>query len=126
MTTITRIAPDNAAYAWANCRQACLAALPADFVHDYRTQLDAAAVTAMAMTLPEAWAATGLGYEMKPVSEVEMGSPYGPHDGIEPEWYWLAWDRAADAIDAEALVLAADLGAELASYRDDEPVDFDR
>lgn len=116
-TTQTRTVADNPAYAWRNSTQGCLQVLDGDFVHDYRELLDAAAVTAMTLTLPEAWATTGLGFTYEAVSEADMGSPYGPRDGVAEDWYWAAWDRAADAIDGHALVIAAGLDAEYVMYR---------
>lgn len=113
-----RTVADNAACAWRNSSQGCLLELPGDFVADFRSDLDAAAITAMALTLPEAWAATGLGWTVRWVSEAEMGSPWGPRDGVADDWYWAAWDRAAEAIDAHALVAAVRLGDECATYRD--------
>lgn len=116
-TTAVRTVADNPAYAWRNSTQECLRVLDADFVHDYRDLLDGAAITAMALTLPAAWLATGLGFTVVLVPEADMGSPYGPREGVAEDWYWAAWDRAAADIDGYALVAVAGLDAEYAGYR---------
>lgn len=105
---------DNPGYAWRNQEGDRLSELPDDFVDDYRTALDAAAVTAMACVLPEVWAERG--YRFASATEDEMADPWRPgqpHD----ETYWAVWDEAAARIDPWALVDAAGLSAELAEYR---------
>jgi hypothetical protein len=112
---IARFAPadvvENARYAWDNSRQACLAALPEDFVCDFRDKLDEAAVAAIAGVLIVLWERRG--FAVRFVAPDEMDTSDRPvADGI----YYTTWDEAADRLDAHKLVEAAELNDELNGY----------
>lgn len=113
---IARFAPahvvENARYAWDNSKQACLAALPEDFVCDFRDKLDEAAVATIAEVLTVLWERRG--FAVRFVSPEEMDrSDRSVADGI----YYATWDEAADRLDAHKLVEAAELNDELFGYQ---------
>lgn len=107
------IVVDNAAYAWSNTTQACLAALHDDFVSDYRAQLDRAAAEAIVPFLIAAWAQIDYEVRFGTTDEVDRSDRAVPN-----ETYWAVWERAADALDAHDLVAAAELNDELNGYRE--------
>lgn len=104
---------DNAAYAWSNTTQACLAELPDDFVYDFRYQLDKAAAEAIVPFLVAAWGQLGYDVRFGTTDEVDRSDRAVPN-----ETYWAVWERAADALDAHDLVVAAELNDELFGYRE--------
>ncbi len=110
-----KVVSDNAAYAWNNSTQACLGALPDDFVFDYRDLLDGVAIAAIEPELRAAWARRG--YLVEFVSRNEMAS--SEVDRLVPdETYWQVWDEAADRLEATELASAAELNDELFGYRE--------
>jgi hypothetical protein len=110
----TPVVTDNARYAWDDSSEFCLDRLPADFVGDYRAQLDAAGVPAMELELARVWAEHG--YRVEWVSVAQMGSG---EDRIVPNTLiWDVWAEAARRIDETALVAAAELNDELNGYRE--------
>lgn len=106
---------DNPEYAWCNSTQACMAALPDDFVSDYRDLLDGAAVDAIEPELRAAWARRG--YRAEFVSRDEMASAEVDRQ-VPDETYWAVWDEAADRLEATELASAAELNDELFGYRE--------
>jgi hypothetical protein len=113
--TTTRIAQDNAAYAWHN-RAACPFRDISCFYSDHCRDLDPVAIAAMEQALIDTWAVTGLGHTVEWVPEGVMESPWSSRGGVADQWYWIAWDRAAQSLDAMALIEAAGLTEEYARY----------
>lgn len=104
---------DNPAYAWRNLdektQQAFYGQLDPDFVHDNRTELDAAATALFGPLLIAAWREHG--YQ----------ACFGP-DGLpmqrrpkDKPWYQV-WDTAADRLDPHDVVIKAGLEDELLRY----------
>jgi hypothetical protein len=104
---------DNPAYAWRNLdettQQAFYAKLDADFVHDNREALDAAATVLFGPVLNTVWA------------EHDYQVVFGP-DGLPMQrrprgfpWYQV-WDEAATRLNPHAVVVEARLDDELLRY----------
>ncbi len=104
---------DNPAYAWRNldekAQKAFYSQLDADFVHDNRTALDAAATVLFGPILIAVWMEHG--YQ----------ALFGP-DGLPMQrrpkhfpWYTV-WDEAASRLDPYAVVIKARLDDELLRY----------
>jgi hypothetical protein len=114
-TTTVKTVTDNAKYAWDDSSDFCLHRLPADFVAEYRNELDAAGIPAMEAELAAEWERRG--YTVRWVSEREMEAH---EDRLVPgELQWEAWEKAADRIDPYALVAAADLSDVLRYWSED-------
>lgn len=113
-TVAVRVVVDNARYAWDNSSQLCMAALPEDFVGDYRHALDSAAVAAMETELRTVWAEHG--YCVAYGSWKALASPTDRR--LPDDVYHEMWDEAASRLDAFALVDVADLNGVLAGYRE--------
>lgn len=109
-----RTVTDNATYAWDDSSEFCLDRLAADFVYDYRVQLDAAGVPAMELELTRVWAEHGYRVEWVSVAQMESGE-----DRTVPnKLIWDVWAEAARRIDETALVAAAELNDELNGYKE--------
>ncbi|MDX3661255.1 hypothetical protein PV646_28455 [Streptomyces sp. ID05-26A] len=109
----TTVVTDNPVFAWRNVldavKDAFYAELDADFVHDYRAQLDQAASVLFGPALIEAWAE--LGYQVT----------FGPDDlsmQRRPKyWPWReVCDTACARLDPYLVVIKADLDGELLRY----------
>lgn len=105
---------DNPAYAWRNVdepvKDAFYAQLDADFVFDYRAQLDTAAVNLFGPALVTQWWKQGRPVMFGPDDEATMlRRPKGlPHHEV--------WDDAARHLDPYAVVIKANLDDELLRY----------
>lgn len=111
-----RVVVDNARYAWDNSLQLCMAALPEDFVGDYRHALDSAAVAAMETELRTVWAERG--YRVAYGSWKALASPTDRR--LSDDVYHGVWDEAAARLDAYALVDVAGLNDELNGYQESD------
>jgi len=113
---IARFAPEhvveNARYAWDNSKQACLAALPEDFVYDFRDKLDEVAVAAIAEVLAVLWKRRGFTVRFVSPEEIDR-SDRSVANGI----YYATWDEAADRLDPHRLVADAELNEQLFDYQ---------
>lgn len=120
-STVRGTITDCPAYAWRNIAEKAQAAfygqLDADFVHDYRAELDAAATkvredgtSLFGAVLAEAW--TEQGYLVSLHGEDGLVHQRRPH-GFP--WH-LVWDTAASRLDPHAVVIAAGLDDELLRY----------
>jgi hypothetical protein len=104
---------DNPAYAWRNLDEKAqghfYGQLDADFVHDYRSELDAAATELFGPVLVAVWIEHGyqvtFGPDGLPMQRRPKGFP----------WYEV-WDEAASRIDPHAVVIKARLDDELLRY----------
>lgn len=105
---------DCVPYAWRNIDEKVQAAfygqLDADFVHDYRAQIDAAATVLFGPVLIAVWAEHGF--------QVTLGGPDGlPHQRRPHNFPWhQVWDEAARRLDPHAVVIEARLDDELLRY----------
>lgn len=104
---------DCPAYAWRNVadrvKDAFYARLDADFVHDYRSQLDATATVLFGPLLIQVWAEHGYQVTRGPDGDTMLRRPTGP------PWYKV-WDEAAKRLNPHAVVFAARLDDELLRY----------
>lgn len=115
-TTAAKTVVDNAKYAWDNSYAEELAALPADFVRDYRDALDKAAVDAIVPHLIAAWRRRGYSVTFGPFELLESGESRL----VSNETYWAVWNEAADRLDPHELVATAELNDELNGYREND------
>lgn len=116
-TTITKpgiTVIDCPAYAWRNVHEKVQAAffgkLDADFVHDSRAQLDAAATVLFGPLLITVWAEHGYSATL----DGEDGLPHQRRPHGFP-WHRV-WDEAASRLDPHDVVIAARLDDELLRY----------
>lgn len=114
---------DNASYAWRNAGDEwrCYQQLPADFVYDFRAQLDQAAIeiredgtSLFGDVLIEVWAERGYQIEWAEDGDAMQHRPHTPSD----KTYGEVWDEAAYRLDPYAVVRAARLDDELPKYAD--------
>lgn len=118
-----QVAVDNAAYAWRNAddESRCYLQLPADFVFDYRAELDETATrldehgnSLFGQVLIEVWAERGYVVEFIEDGNAMQHRPHDPSDAT----YHEVWDEAAYRLDPYAVVRAARLDDVLATYTD--------
>ncbi len=108
---------DNAEYAWNNSVEAdvVLAALPDDFVFDFRDLLSGVAVAALEPLLRIEWDRRG--YDVEFVPRNVIGSSETKRV-VADETYYEVWDAAVSHLEATALAAAAELNDELFGYRE--------
>lgn len=114
---------DCPAYAWRNADDTarCYLQLNSDFVHDYRAELDTAALAVdengaslFSRVLTETWAKRGYTVELVEETDGEPHQypvPRQPADDV----FYAVWDEAVYRLDAEAVVRAARLDDVLAT-----------
>lgn len=104
---------DNPAYAWRNVaervKDAFYGQLDADFVHDYRAQLDEATTVLFGPVLITVWSEQGFQVAFGPDGDSMLRRPAGP------PWYRV-WDEACRRLDPYAVVFEARLDDELVRY----------
>lgn len=108
---------DNAEYAWNNSVEAdvVLAALPPDFVYDYRDLLSGVAIGALEPLLRIEWARRGYDVEFVPRNVIGSSET---RRVAQDALYHEVWDAAVSRLEATELAAAAELNDELFGYRE--------
>lgn len=100
--THTTVVIDNADYAWRNALESARTyhQLDADFVHDYRAQLDQAATVLFGPILVQVWAENGYSVTFGPDGDTML------RRHTDRPWHKV-WDEAARRLNPHAIVIKA-------------------